>query len=511
MIPPLRTGTGHGDRDASTTLPSTLLARAVVLGAAAWMLWPAEAAAAPKLRYHFEAGRQYVYHVKIEATFDDSVETREGLSYLNVTSSAEPQFTVRQTGRLGIQRKSTGRPGLFGRPDFGPRFPWADIAAWRPCEFTLNAQGRVIKTEGGSPLPFMLGNLEFLTLEEFPAESQSKWTQKRTVTITDAERTGFPRAPFGPRADSGIQRSAQETVSFAIRQSEPDVVRIQKQYELRSEELIDGHPHYELSGEGELVFDVKQAVFRSQSMKYTLVYNEKNIALKVPVTVECRLLNEAEVAQRLRVQKQAQATAEAATAKANEPKPLGPGEREKALRDLKARDEWTVRAAADRLAKAPADSDPEAVAAALTSLLGDRNSGLRAAAAKALINWGTANTVAALRTAVTDPDFWVRKAAMEALARFPSLENAQAIAARLVELGERADAAKALDSMGAAAEPAVLAYLKDRDGWVRLEACKILGHIGTTNSLPALEGFGANGQGFDKPESEKAIQAIKSR
>jgi len=227
--------------------------------------------------------------------------------------------------------------------------------------------------------------------------------------------------------------------------------------------------------------------------------------------VTCRLLDAKETEERLAAQKAEAAVAQAAAAKANEPKPLQASERAKLLRDLKAKDEWAVRNAADRLAKAPASGDAEEFAAVLTPLLSDRNNWIRTSAAKALVNWATTNSAPALRTAVGDNDLWLRKAAMEALARFPSPENAQAIAARLLELGDRGDAVKALETIGPVAEPAVLAYLKDRDGWVRLEACKLLGRIGTAKSLPALEEFGANGQGFDKPETEKAIQAIRAR
>jgi len=485
--------------------------RSLLLSLSVGLSFAGVSEAAPKLRYKFEPDRQYVYEVKIVATFNDSVETREGLSHLTVKTAIEQQFTLQHSGNLTTRRQATaGRP-VFARPDFGSFFPWADHPFARRGEFTLSATGKVIKTEVVTPLPYLLGDLEFLSLEEFPAEAQSKWEQKREVTITESEPSRFPRPPFGRAPENGVKRSAQEVVTFSIRQSSGDTVRLLKQDSLRSAEMVDGNPAYQLTGEGELVFDLKQGVFQSQSMKYTLTWSEKNVTVKIPVTVSCRLLDAKETEQRLQAQQAATAAAGAAAAKANEPKPLEAGEREKLLRDLKAKDEGTVRAAADRLSKAPAEGDPEEFAAILSTLLADRSIWIRKSAATALVLWATTNSVPALRTATSDSDFWVRKAVMQALARFPSPENAQALAARLVELGERADAVKALQTMGPVAEPAVLPYLKDRDSWVRLEACKLLGHIGTTQSLPALEAFGANGQGFDKPESEKAIQAIQAR
>ena len=483
----------------------------LVLGLAASLLTPIFSSAAPRLRYKFEPGRQYVYEVKIVATFEDSTETREGLSYLTVRTAGEQEFTLRHSGNLMARRQTTGGRQPFGRPNFGPMFPWVDSVFARAGEFTVSATGRITKTEVNTSLPYLLGDLEVLSLEELPAEAQSKWEQKHEVVISERERSRFPHPSFGLNADNGVKRSAHETLTYALRQTTGDTVHISKQDTLRADELVDGNPKYQLAGEGELVFDVKQGVFVSQAMKYTLLWNDKNVAIKIPVTVNCRLLDAKETEERLAAAKTAAATAQAAAAKANEPKAFATGEREKLLRDLKAKDEWTVRAAADRLAKAPADDHAEEVAAVLTPLLSDRSNWIRAAAAKALVNWATTNSTPALRAAVGDNDLWLRKAALEALGRFPTPENAQAVAARLIEMSDRADAVKALQAMGPVAEPAVLTYLKDRDMWVRLEACKVLGHIGTAKSLPALEEFGASGQGFDKPESEKSIQAIRAR
>jgi hypothetical protein len=468
-------------------------------------------AAAPKLRYELEPGQKYLYELKIVATFPEAVETREGLSTYTVKSAANQQFTVAHSGHLSTGRKATSGQPLFGRPDFLRHFPWVDNPFVRAGEFTISAQGKVIRTEVGTALPYMLGDLEFLAFEELPAEAKSKWEQKREVTITQRNRSRFPHSPFAPAASSGVNHSAQEQVTFTVARSEGHTVRLKKEYALRSDEKVEGNPRFELTGEGELVFDLQRGLFQSQSMNYTYRLNETNLTFKVPLTVECRLLDATEAAQRLKAQEEARAAAQAAAAKANEPKALAAGEREKLLRELKAKDEWTVRGAADRLAKAPADAQPEEVATALTALLSERSSWIRAAAAKALVNWGTTKAAPALCKATADEDLWVRKAAMEALGRLKTPEGAQAVAARLVPMQDRGDAAKALKTMGPPAEPAVLPYLKDRDGWVRLEACKVLGEIGSPKSLPALEEFGGNGRGFDKPESEKAIQAIKAR
>ena len=399
----------------------------------------------------------------------------------------------------------------MGQPDFFRHFPWADNVSVRAGNLTVSALGKVVKTDTTTPLPYMLGDLEFLAIEEWPADGKSTWEQKRDVTISSKTRSRFPRGPFAPEPEAGVQRTAQEVVKFSVVRSAGDTVRIQRDYTLRSAEKVEGQPRLELEGKGELVFDVKQGVLRSHAMKYMLRINETNVALKVPVTVECSLLDPAEATQRLKAREEAHTAALAAAAKAREPKALEPGESEKLLKDLKNADEWALRRATDRLARAPADGSSGEIASALTPLLSHRTASIRAAAAKALVNWGNTNSAPSLMAAVADEDLWVRKAAMEALGQMKTSAAAQSIAARLTRLSDRGDAAKALKAMGSSAEPAVLPLLKDHDTWVRLEACKILAEIGTTKSLPYLEEFAGTGHGFDKPESEKAIQAIKAR
>ena len=79
-----------------------------------------------------------------------------------------------------------------------------------------------------------------------------------------------------------------------------------------------------------------------------------------------------------------------------------------------------------------------------------------------------------------------RPLAMEALGVLKDPRGAEAVAKRLAVANERPQATKSLQTMGPAAEEVVIGYLKEKDAAVALEACKILGAVGTKKSLAPL-------------------------
>ncbi len=469
--------------------------------------------AAPKLRYAFQAGQKYVYEVKITAELGGSTETREGLSIFTVKSDANSEFVLAHQGWLTTQRNNNGAGNRspWTRPEFRRHAPWADQILVRPGELTINPLGEVIRTTAETPLPYALGSLETLAIEQLSGDGKARWEQKREVSIAQRQRQRLPRPRFVGEDGDGTRRSAAEVVRFAITGSAAGLVQIKRDYSLRTAEKAGDSPSLEMEGSGELVFDPGRGAFRSHALRYVFKIHETNLSLSVPVTVNCQLLAPEEAEHRLKAREETLAAAAANAAKANEPKPVEAAERERLMQDLRSNEEAILRRAADRLARAPADDQAEAVAEALVPLLGDRSSFVRTAAARALVSWGTEKSVAALVKAVEDSDLWVRRAAMEALGRQKSPVAAKAVAARLVQMQDRSEAVKTLKAMGAAAESEVAPYLKDRDMWVQLESCKLLGQIGTPQSVPALEEYGRSGKPMAAAESRKAIQAVRNR
>jgi len=152
------------------------------------------------------------------------------------------------------------------------------------------------------------------------------------------------------------------------------------------------------------------------------------------------------------------------------------------------------------------------VAKALAGLLAAKDDFVRTAAARALATWGTPESVPALIAALEDRSVFVRGAAMAALGAIRDPRGAEAVAKQLPPFAGRGDASKALQAMGELAEAPVLPFLGHADWGVQMEACKILGVVGTSKSLQPLRDLpGQKANGLVIMEAEKAIKAIEAR
>jgi len=255
------------------------------------------------LRYGFQPGRKYVYEVKIIADFGDVKETREGLSIYEVKSASDQQIKLVHSGSLAARRARRDGQPVITFPSIRNPFFWTGNVTAREGELTIDAHGEVVESQHLTPLPYMLGDFQVLVIEPLPDTTKTNWEKKREVTITEKEPSAFPPVPFGPfgsREREGVNRSASETISYAIVGSDAQVTRIKRTYALRTDDQVGGKPRLALTGEGERSFDLEQGVPKSELMKYTVNVNEEGQSATIPLTVDYRLLGPQETAERLK-------------------------------------------------------------------------------------------------------------------------------------------------------------------------------------------------------------------
>jgi HEAT repeat protein len=467
----------------------------------------------PTMRYGWKQGQTYMYNVQVEADRGDYLEVLSGNPNYNVTSADRDNIKFTFTGTLMESTKQ--KPGknviVVGPPRL--RSPFSPLGGvgigglGRPHEITINPRGEIVSMQGSSQLPFLLGNLSELMLELLPEKNEPTWTTSKDTAIT-LSNSMFPRPIF--RNEDRQQIKATERTTYTLEKVNGDFATIQKIYELRTAELTNGKPRFEIAGRGPITFDVKQGTPVAMEFQQTFAVREGNNTEETGLKITYKLLDSAEAAKIKTAAEEARKVAESKQKEAA--KPFEGSELTTSLDDLKSGDQGKlIRALSTFQNKKPAEPNA-AVAKALESLLTSNNLNTRNQAAKALENWATTDSAASLATAIESKDLFVRHSAMKALARIAPADGAELIAERMNELSDRAHAAKVLQEIGSAAEPATLKMLSHKEWQVRWEAVKVLKEIGTKKSLDPLKPLQTKDENiFVRQTSGQAIEAIQKR
>jgi len=183
------------------------------------------------------------------ADTEDGEETREGLISYHVLSASDQHVVLKHSGALAPRSKPKPRPGAFMGPlgfPGPPRFMGPPRMVMGPEGVTLSRQGKMLVSRELTHLPFLLGDLELLVIEEFPAE-------------------------------------ANERMEYAVVGVQGDSVRLSKKYSLRTGDEGGAAPRFDMSGTGEFTFDTQEGVIAEMTMKYEIRVNEPNVTLRVPL------------------------------------------------------------------------------------------------------------------------------------------------------------------------------------------------------------------------------------
>jgi hypothetical protein len=165
-----------------------------------------------------------------------------------------------------------------------------------------------------------------------------------------------------------------------------------------------------------------------------------------------------------------------------------------------------------KVAEAEAKDDFILITRALVPILkGSKEA--KIAGAKALGIWGTSDSVMPLADLLDKDDSHVREPVTDALGKLKDPRGLEVVAKRLEDTWDRMNGypTRALLAAGPVAEPMVIPYLKFRDHFTKMEACKILKEIGTEKSIKALEEVANSGNPHDKQVVDDVLEAIKKR
>jgi hypothetical protein len=354
------------------------------------------------LRYQWEKGKQFAYEVTISVDSPTSVTTYKGITRYTVDASDAKQSRITYRGGTSESSKSKASrsrgfrpfgPFGFGRPSFPDPFARPTFAGkvQTTNRITLSSRGGVLTMEGDSHLPYLLGNVSLLPFEILPESDEQTWKIDSGISITeggDDSRGRFGRFdPFGSNDPKSVQ-AASEITSYTIVNKDAQKATIKKSYHLKTPK-VGKKAAYDMQGTGTWTFNLKEHLPESLDFKHSLIIDEDNTKVTVPITVAYRRLSSEEIA---KIDSDAKAKKEEAARVAAEMKkkkeaPLTPDEKQATLAALNSGDTTVMLESLKMLSgKTPKDPDPE-IADSIRPLLVNSNKKVAEDAHKALVAW----------------------------------------------------------------------------------------------------------------------------
>jgi S1-C subfamily serine protease/HEAT repeat protein len=392
-----------------------------------------------------------------------------------------------------------------------------------------------------------------LVIEQLDPQGRRSWVNEREVEIAHPSRTrgpwesmfptggitpgpspfdghfggarfGPPRPSFGP---FGLEQppefaflSASIRNAYRIAERRPDgKVVVERTYTLEAVGERD-KPDARVAGSGRFVFDAQLGCVESMDFKQTMTISQQNVDVSIPMQYSFKLATPKEFIQ-------SQLSAAALRAKTQQfrriqdSRPGAVGSPEKQVDDLLAAIGDQITAGGHPLSELIALSNTPIVPShqakvcrVLLRLVSDGHSFEETTALQALTRWADASCVEPLIALLDGDDDFRRGQIAEILGKLGDPRAAQPLAKLMAEDDFGFRYAHALESLGPAAEKAVLPLLRHKDEDVRQTACGVLEKIGSRQSLAALNAMltaESDKQSFASHAAERAIEEIRSR
>lgn len=455
-------------------------------------------------QFNWERGESYVYRVRIEATEQEYKSRLTGNVVFTCRAANAHGFTLRCHNFLVLNRFT----------DSGRRFPPFGVfrLGWRhfdggdvgmplrePRDVMLKPTGALILQNGLVVIDPTDPSL--LVIESMPPAGKEKWetTEKVSVTLEEPEKL----APADRRVLIHRQIvTADWTRRYEFVGTEGNKSRWKKQCIIEVPSSDSTKPKLRWEGNGTVVFENKSGTPRFVEMKTTLVEINGTTERTTPINIELELLEGKEREQALRPPPPPALA---------ERRPHPDADIEKLAGELSIPQSHRRRIAADKLAHIePNARRPEIVALLKLALL-DFDEYTRLSAVHALMVWGGTESTLHLVASLADPKLNVRWAVLDSLAALRDPHSASALAEHLTSGKDSIPTIKALLAIGSPAEGALIPLLKNPKQEIRLEACRLIGAIGSAKSLDQIQKLAKDPDPSVAATARAAATAIAAR
>ncbi len=472
--------------------------------------------AAPGLTYQMKSGSNYVYSVSVKAEEPKWNETVSGTATYVVKKATADGIDLELKSNLRSSRQSKNggyvrmpstsysrafHAGAFRLAEFG----WGSRGPFsQPHRIRIDKFGYLLEESGSDSLPRVLGDLSHLVVIPLPEGDQKKWDSENRCNVILEEKQFLSPASRVYRIKD-VKLAATEKTTYEITKKEGDVTTIRRTYELKTRLTSGGNPRVMLVGEGEIQFDHKAGVPTSLKFAGKLTENSENVTVRIPVTVEVKMLTGKALAEALKPPPVTQPVP------GYTGKGLEKAELDKLVKDLQSEDKHKKRMAAGKLAISKPTLRQREVSELLVAELQDKDKYYRQNIAKALATWADKGSVGALLKALEDDHFPVRWDAISALGRIQDARAVEPLVGMVKSGKDKQQAAIALKAIGPIAESAVLTLLKSTVIDQRREAAQILKQIGTAKSVAALEKAEKDSDPLVKMFAGQALKEVTKR
>lgn len=275
---------------------------------------------AEALKYQFKDAPEVVYDVTIKADTPDVVDTYTGRITYSIKSvdSANGQISFSYGANLNEQKQAKRQEDPQARrfppmPTFPPMSnPFAPA---RPSpDMLISPLGKVLRTNAydeQSSLPFTLGTKWQLLLPPLSRDGAPTWKEEQDITLYTKrgnERQWPPPPPWQRQAEERVDRPAHETITYTLGTPQGNLVPIQRQYTLETEQKNGPTPLLKQTSQTQFMFNTAAGLVESMEMTGTIEINEDNVNIRVPLSASAKRLS-AEAMAKLKAEQEAAAAA----------------------------------------------------------------------------------------------------------------------------------------------------------------------------------------------------------
>lgn len=246
-----------------------------------------------RVSYRWRPGMRFSYACQIEVDHISWHEIFTGTTQYVVESADEQGAVLVMTGRLATLYAGDDLPAVLPHERrFNPRSPYNALAGSgmaRQHRLRVSPAGDFQTLDGGSELPYYLGDLATLPFVSTPETPAETWTSTTEMILRIGDPEYIPPS-YWPSGTPAIELpDAKVTSTYTVRGVAEDVVNLDKTLNLRSIFESRGEPQHEVTGTATVQFSLSRGLLLEYQARLVVFDRMTERIERIPATLNCRL------------------------------------------------------------------------------------------------------------------------------------------------------------------------------------------------------------------------------